>query len=380
MTNTPMLFESPTIDASEQKVIQRIEGIRQSVKYLLTSSKRWSGLLARVTLAKSIQGSNSIEGYLVSDEDALAAVAGEEPLTDPKAENWLAVSHYRNAMTYILQLAEDPHFAWDVNLIRGLHYQMLAYDLDKNPGRWRPGGIHVKRAATGEIVYTAPDAEVVPPLMAALTEWLTKETAPAMVAAAMAHLDLVMIHPFRDGNGRMARALQTLVLVRAERVLDPRFCSIEEYLGEFREPYYDVLAEVGGGKWNPGRDARPFVQFCLKAHLHQAERLLGFSKYMERIWNEVEEEVKRRGLPDRATYALAEAALGYKVRNATYRRVAEIKEHLASRDLKELADTGLLVAKGERRGRVYAAGDRLKAIRGAARDAFPPPKTIEDPF
>src|SRR5437016_3416855 len=127
MTYSPDLFETPKLNAAEQDVIHRIDSIRQSVKYMLSTSKRWSGLLARVTFAKSIQGSNSIEGYLVSDEDAIAAVAGEEPLTDPKAENWLAVSHYRNAMTYILQLAEDQHFTWDENLLRGLHYQMVAY-------------------------------------------------------------------------------------------------------------------------------------------------------------------------------------------------------------------------------------------------------------
>lgn len=380
MDNTLDLFEAPKLDATEQEVIRRIGTIRQSVKYLFSTSKRWTGLLARVTLAKSIQGSNSIEGYLVSDEDAIAAVAGQEPLTDPKTENWLAVSHYRNAMRYILQLAEDQHFAWDANLIRGLHYQMVAYDLEKNPGRWRPGGIHVRRAATGEVVYTAPDPEVVPSLVNALVQWLSKEDAPPMVKAAMAHLNLVMIHPFRDGNGRMARALQTLVLVRAERILDPRFCSIEEYLGEVRDAYYAVLGEVGGGKWNPSNDARPFVRFCIKAHLHQAERLLGFSKYMQRIWDEVEEEAKRHGFPERAKYALAEAAMGLKVRNATYRQLAEIKEHLASRDLKELADAGFLIAEGERRGRVYAAGETLKAIRKAALEAFPPPKMIEDPF
>jgi Fic family protein len=368
------------LDGAEKDVIADVENIRQSVRYMLSTSRRWSGLLARQTFAKSIQGSNSIEGYLVSNEDALAAAAGQEPTTDPKHENWLAVSHYRNAMTYILQLAEDQHFTWDANLIRGLHYQMVAHDATRSPGRWRPGAIHVERAATGEVVYHAPAPEMVPPLINALMHSLSAEDSAPMVKGAMAHLNLVMIHPFRDGNGRMARALQTLVLVRAERILDPRFCSIEEHLGQVRDEYYAVLGEVGTGAWNPSRDARPFVRFCLRAHLHQAKRLLGFAGYMSYIWDEVEKLAKQHGFQERAKYALAEAASGYKVRNATYRQLAEVKEYLASRDLKELVDAGLLIAEGEKRGRAYVAADILKAIRQAAVKAYPPPQMIEDPF
>lgn len=66
----------------------------------------------------------------------------------------------------------------------------------------------------------------------------------------MAHLNLVMIHPFSDGNGRMARCLQTLVLAR-EGILEPEFSSIEEYLGRNTQDYYSVLAETSEGSWHP---------------------------------------------------------------------------------------------------------------------------------
>ena len=67
-----------------------------------------------------------------------------------------------------------------------------------------------------------------------------------MVRGAMAHLNLTMINPFKDGNGRISRALQTLVLAR-EGILHPVFCSIEEWLGRVTAEYYAVLAEVGQG-------------------------------------------------------------------------------------------------------------------------------------
>ncbi len=66
----------------------------------------------------------------------------------------------------------------------------------------------------------------------------------------MAHLNLVMIHPFRDANGRMSRCLQTPVLAR-EQILAPQFSSIEEYLGRNTQSYYKVLGEVGAESWHP---------------------------------------------------------------------------------------------------------------------------------
>ena len=92
----------------------------------------------------------------------------------------------------------------------------------------------------------------------------------------MAHLNLAMIHPFKDGNGRMARVLQTLVLAR-ERAGRPEFSSIEEYLGRNTDAYYAILQQVGQGRWNPHRDALPWVRFCLIAHYRQAATLLGGS-------------------------------------------------------------------------------------------------------
>jgi Fic family protein len=373
-----MLFETPRLDQKEEEVLARINEARARLKYALGTARRWTGLLARATLARSIRGSNSIEGYNVSVEDAIAAVDGGEPL-NAENEIWMAVVGYRRAMTYILQLADDPHFTFHEGFLRSLHYMMLSHDLVRNPGKWRPGNVYVRQEETGDILYEGPDADAVPELMAELVQWLgQKDDSPAMVKAAMSHLNLIMIHPFSDGNGRMSRALQTLVLVR-EGVLDKEFCSIEEYLGGARQEYYDVLQEVGGLKWDPKRAARKFVRFCLTAHYRQAETLLRRTKIIGSVWADVEAEVKRLGLPERMELALAEAAMGFTIRNSTYRSIAEISENLASRDLKTLVNQNLLVAEGERRGRVYKASDQIAALRHRAVEGVPD-RSREDPF
>lgn len=371
-----MIFRSPELTEQELQIIARIDRVRDALRHQLPEQKRWVGLLRRVMLARAIRGSNSIEGYNVSLDEAVAAVAGEPPL-DAEDDAWKAVVGYRDAMTYVLQLADDSHFVYDENLIRGLHFMMMGYALDKSPGRWRPGSVFVLDEASREIVYTGPDAMAVPDLVHELVEYLRAEDRiPPMVKAAMAHLNLVMIHPFRDGNGRMARCLQTLVLAREGIVASP-FVSIEEYLGANTEAYYAVLAEVGQGNWQPQRDARPWIRFVLTAHYQQAQTMVRRAEEAERRWALLTQEASRLKLPERSVPALFNASLRFRLRNADYREAAEVSDTIAGRDLGRLVEAGLLAARGERRGRLYVATPRLIALNDSIRAERKP---VEDPF
>lgn len=370
-----MLFATPALTDMEVRVHAEIDQLRDKLVYSV-GSRRWIGLLSRVSRAKAIQGSNSIEGYNVTVEDALAAVDGEEPL-DASNETWAAILGYRNAMTYVLQLADDKHFGYSADLIRSLHYTMTSYDLTKHPGRWRPGPIFVRNEGTGERVYEGPDVELVPELIDELvTELNGSNNHPVMVRAAMAHLNLVMIHPFSDGNGRMARCLQSLVLAR-EGIIAPEFSSIEEYLGRNQQEYYNVLAEVGQSSWHPERNAMSWVRFCLTAHYRQAVTVLRRSHEFNRMCDAVEELVAKSKLPERTFYALADTTQGFRLVNARYRSIAEISQNLASRDLAHLCKLGLLEAHGERRGRFYTASAITREIRAKTRE---PRAAIQDPF
>jgi Fic family protein len=357
-----MIFTTPKLPPEYERVVERIDVLRTQLRYQTSDSRRrWTGLLRRSTWAKGIQGSNSIEGYNVSEGDAVAAVDEEQP-TDADQESWMAVSGYRAALSYILQLSDDPYYAHNEGTIRSLHYMMIGYDTSKNPGRWRPGAVWVKHEPSGDIVYEGPDVQLVPGLMADLVKSLNEPSKqPVMVRAAMAHLNLVMIHPFLDGNGRMGRALQTMVLAR-EGILDPVFSSIEEYLGKYTLDYYKVLGDVGKGAWHPENDALPWLRFCLTAHYRQAETLLRRVKEIQRMWELLEEELAAHALNMRLMNAVSDAAFGYKVRNSTYRKLAELSDEVASKDLRTLVEHGFLAAQGERRGRYYVASPLLKQI------------------
>jgi Fic family protein len=261
---------------------------------------------------------------------------------------------------------------------------MTSYDLRNRPGRWRAGAIYVRKEESGEIVYEGPDIDEVPTLMEELAAALNAPCEERLVQAGMAHLNLAMIHPFRDGNGRMARCLQSLVLARG-KVLAPVFMSIEEYLGRNTQRYYDVLAEVGRGSWQPENDARPWLRFLLTAHMRQARTMLVRIRETERLWVELEKLIEDQHLPERVMVPLFDAAMGLRVRNATYRAGLEesgeesITEQTASRDFQRLVEAGLLVPSGERRGRFYLASDDVTQIQLKIR-ADRDPRNDSNPF
>lgn len=378
-----MIFETPALSFEEDAALARIDDLWGQLRFYVAEPRRWVGSVRRVLGARAIQGSNSIEGYNVSVEDALAALAGDEP-TEAEAENWNAVIGYRRALTYVLQLAHDPNFHYTPEVIKGLHFMMTEYSLEAGPGLWRQGPIWVRNDATGDIVYESPEHDQVPGLIDELVGKLAANDAtPPLVRAAMAHLNLVMIHPFRDGNGRMSRCLQTLVLAR-EQILVKEFCSIEEYLGSNTDSYYRILASVGHGRWSPNSDARPWVRYCLEAHYIQAESVLRRIRESEEMWREIETLRQQHRLPERAMAALFDAAIRLRVRNSSYRASLEdwdepVSAQVATDDLRAMVDAGLLDRQGSKRGTFYVAAEPLQEIRERVR-ADRRPLTAESLF
>src|SRR5262249_49075106 len=148
--------------------------------------------------------------------------------------------------------------------------------------------------------------------------------------------------------------------------------------------YYDVLGAVGQGSWQPGNDTRPWIRFTLTAHLRQARTMLVRVREAERLWVSLNDLAERHTLPERVIPVMFDAAMGLRVRNATYRAaLAESGETVtaqtAQRDLQRLVTAGLLVTSGENRGRVYLGAEELLRLRQAivaARD----PRDDSDPF
>ncbi|MGB0670830.1 MAG: Fic family protein [Rhodospirillales bacterium] len=371
-----MLFTYKSLDNDERAVLERVATLRHDLRfYVQQNPRRWTELLARMTRARALRASNSIEGINVSAEDAVAAIDNEDP-TDADKKTWQAVEGYRAAMDYILQRCRDETFQFSKDVLLAVHFMICQSDLNANPGNFRRGWVGVRNSHTGDVVHEGIDRDLLDPLIEELIDYLNNDNeTPVLLKGAMAHLNIAMLHPFTDGNGRTARCIQTAVLAN-EGIVDPVFSSIEEYIGRNQQAYYDVLAEVGGGAWHPQHSSKPWVRFCLSGHYRQAQTLLRRTREIEGMYNEYAELVRQRGLQERTALALVEAAIGLRVRNASYRISADISNNLASRDLKALADAELLVAAGEKRGRHYAAGNQILDVRRRLKL----PKISDDPF
>jgi Fic family protein len=308
-----------------------------------------------------VESSVSIEGFTVPVGEAAALVAGDEqPPADD--ENRLAVASYARAMDHVGIMAIDPGFSWSDRTVLDLHFDACHFQRDKLPGLFRTGPIHVTSPRGGPPAYEGAAAETVPTLMAEAVDWLQNGDLDThvVVRAAMAHLHVVSIHPFRDGNGRISRIVQSLVLAR-EGLISPEFSSIEEYLGHHTQQYYAVLRQVQAGSYQPERDAAPWVRFCVTAHIEQARQRLEQLGQAANRWATLERLVEARGWPDRLVIAL-EQSLFDGAERAAYAAEADISLATATSDLRRLVDAGLVTQLGRTRSTRYVASNELRRL------------------
>jgi Fic family protein len=354
-----MLYETPSLTPALQDRLDELDALRDALGHEVSRPLRWMGPLRRSLRASSYESSTSIEGYSVSPEEAIALVGGGAA-ADSGDENRRALACYARAMDRVGTLALDPAFRWLDRVVLDLHFDVCYFQPDKSPGLWRTGPIGVT-ASDGSLEFQGPDADAVPGRMAEVVEWLQEGdlSANPIVRAAMAHLHVTSIHPFRDGNGRVSRILQSLVLAR-EGLMSPEFSSIEEYLGENTPAYYAALRKVQDGGYRPERDATSWIEFCVEAHIAQAQRRLTQVKEAAARWDRLEALVGDRGWPDRLVIALEQSLIGGTDRGR-FGEEAEVSVATASADFRRLLDAGLVEQRGKGRSTRYYASDRLRA-------------------
>ena len=358
----PMLISTPALDSADQVVLDGIEAFRRDFKHRVAEPRRWIGHLRRSLTAGAIRGSTTIEGYTISADDAEALAAHEEMSAAVSAETAAAVEGYRDALTYVQQAANFEDFRYDKMLFSALHFMMTKTVLSKWPGRFRTAGVWVTAGAGLPPAYTAPDADAVPPLMDELVAWLNEGDldTPMYVRAAMAHLNLVSVHPWRDGNGRMSRCLHTLVLAR-EGILAPEFSSIEEWLGlggHNTGLYYAALATTRE-VFDPSVDAHEWVKFCLRTHHLQAQLVQRRLEVAKVLWSKLELVAQHADLDPRTVTALYAAAQG-ELRRTTYQSDEALTRDQAVRDLQTLGKLRLIEPVGHGRTSRYIAGESVR--------------------
>ncbi|MDI6098617.1 Fic family protein [Actinoplanes sp. NEAU-A12] len=188
---------------------------------------------------------------------------------------------------------------------------------------------------------------------------------------------LVSIHPWADGNGRMSRSLQTLMIAR-EGVLAPEFSSIEAWLGRPGNTweYYREL-ERRGPVSHPDQDVSRWIRFNLTAYHQQAQTVRGRMSRSAAVWTSLMSFADSAGLDERVVSALHDVALVGRIRRNRYEQAEGLTRQQSQRDLRDLTAAGLLETVGRTRARYYTAGPRFpEGVLEVART----PMTLSQPY
>ena len=203
--------------------------------------------LRRINRIRTIRGSLAIEGNTLSEAQITAILDGKRVIAPPRE-----VQEVRNALA-----AYDRFDTWRPEVEKDLleAHRVLMAGLIDDAGVYRNSGVGVM--AGGQVIHMAPPANRVPTLMHDLFQWLTDSEAHPLITSSAFHYEFEFIHPFADGNGRMGRLWQTLILNR----WNPLFADIpvESLIYEHQAEYYQALQKSTGLT-----DAAPFITFMLR--------------------------------------------------------------------------------------------------------------------
>lgn len=230
------------------KIIHLIAQISENIGRLTVLDEIQDSLkLRKANRIRTIQGSLAIEGNTLSTEQITAILNGKPIIAPPKE-----IQEVRNAIK-----AYDAFQKWQPSLASDLleAHQVLMAGLIDEVGQYRQGGVGVMSG--GQVIHMAPPANQVPRLMSDLLQWLGESQEHPLIQSSIFHYEFEFIHPFADGNGRMGRLWQTLILSQWH----PIFINIpvESLIYQNQRAYYDALQASTNQT-----DSAPFIEFILQ--------------------------------------------------------------------------------------------------------------------
>lgn len=217
-------------------------------RYSALTEQNVTPRLRRANRIRTIQASLAIENNTLTLEQVTAVIDGKRLLGHPRE-----IQEVRNAFTTYDAIEEWNPISQEDLLAS---HRLLMASLVDTPGMYRSGGVGIYRE--DQLVHMAPPAHRVPHLMADLLGWLEQTDEHPLVAGSVFHYEFEFIHPFADGNGRMGRLWQTLILRNWKPLL--AYLPVETRIRERQESYYHAL-----GSADQQANATPFIEFMLCA-------------------------------------------------------------------------------------------------------------------
>ncbi len=248
-----------TITAKIIDLISRISEKVGEINSLESSPHRVE--LRKQNRIKTIHSSLAIENNSLSIEQITAIIEGKRVLGSPNE-----IQEVKNAIqAYELLLSLNPY---DEKDLLKAHSLMMKELVNRN-GKYRTDGVGIFDGK--EVVHMAPPADRVPALMADLFEWLKTSDVHPLIKSCVFHYEFEFIHPFQDGNGRMGRLWQTVILKSWKDVF--AWLPVETLVKENQAEYYKALSAS-----DSNADSTLFTEFMLSLILKTIEEIIETEK------------------------------------------------------------------------------------------------------
>ena len=299
------------------------------------------------TLTADVLKSSEIEGEVLDTEQVRSSIArrlgvdiGALKQADRHVEGIVEMM-LDATRRYDQPLSDERLFGWHAALFPTGRSGMRKIIV----GSWRDDSTGQMQVVSGPIGkehvhFEAPKASRLTKEMSAFIDWFNNPPdTDEVLKAGLAHLWFVTIHPFDDGNGRIARAIADMILARSEKS-SQRFYSMSEQIRKERNSYYDILERTQKGTM----DVTPWLVWflsCLDRAIENAQNILAAVLAKARFW----EHIREISLNERQTHILNRLLEGFegKLTTSKYSKLAKCSQDTALRDISFLVEQGILI-------------------------------------
>lgn len=320
------------------KMLNLIVEITQAATRLEIEQER-SLYIRKENRIRSIHSSLAIEKNSLSFEQVTDIINGKRVLGAPKE-----IREVQNAFeAYELVFKMDPYSIDD--FLRA--HELMTRGLIQESGQFRSGDVGVYDSM-GNVIHIGARPQFVYTLIQELFDWANTEDVPDLIKSCVVHFEIEMIHPFPDGNGRMGRLWQNLILSKWQKVFE--WIPVETIVYENQQRYYEML-EMG----DKANDSTPFIEFMLEVILETISEF-GRGKVVDKVADILGEKMMDK-LNDKeieffnSIYPYLEENQG--IANSKAAALSGRSTGTTRRYLLKLVDLGVLRTTGENKNRKY---------------------------
>ncbi len=326
----------------------------------------WEKKFQEDAVVRQVHHGTHLEGNPLNKEEAAKVMAGGNVLGRPRDVQ--EIINYRFVLDFIgnfqKERKKEEHNLYTEGLLEKLHFLTTNKILPSEKcGKIRETQVVLKNSQTGEVSFRPPPAIEVSYLIEDLFEWLNGGEAKnihPIIRSGVVQYEIVRVHPFVDGNGRVARAMATLVLYM-EGYDIRRFFSLEEYYDRNTVEYYRALqlvsnsGETGSGSAGQPLNLTPWLEYFteglaielnrikerirkLSVDVHMKEKLGGQQLFLTERQIKIIEHIQETGFLQNQSFGSL---------------FPMISEDTILRELKELVDKSIIVKRGKTKGARY---------------------------